>query len=186
MGGDQLARLGAGRHGREAVHPVGQHERARRHLEPVVIRLQPLGGRADHQPESTLPAVEDRALRLRIDVAGRDVGDGGVSAAEPAAGDFRHHGASARRGVPEAVLERRRRARRLRRGAERPPRQPAGAGLGRQPRPAAARRRSAAARSRRACRPSSGRPTTRTRTSCSSTSCTDARERPRGSRSSAA
>ena len=75
--------------GREAVHPVGQHERARRHLEPVVIRLQPLGGRANHQPEGTLPAVEDRAFGLRIDVARRDIRDGRLSAAEPAAGDFR-------------------------------------------------------------------------------------------------
>ena len=64
-----------------------------------------------------------------IGIARRDVRDGRVSAAEPAAGDFRHHGASAGRRVPEAVLERRRRARRVRRGAERPPRQPAGAGL---------------------------------------------------------
>ena len=117
------------------------------------------------------------------DVAGADVGDGGVPPAQPApAGDV-DHGLPRRPRVPEALFDRRGRDCRLRRGlaghqavADGP------APPARRATPASARARSAAGSTRRDCRRSPGRPRTTTTTSCSTTCSTGGRARPTGRR----
>ena len=46
-----------------ALHPVGQHRDARRHLERLVRAVHGSAGLADHQPEGALPAVARGAHR---------------------------------------------------------------------------------------------------------------------------
>ena len=69
-------------------------------------------GRADHQPEGALPAVESGSDRPH-GPSPCHVGDRRLPAAQPAAGDHVDHDPSSGRRVPEAVLDRRSRDRRL-------------------------------------------------------------------------
>ena len=70
-------------------------------------RLPARRGRADHQPESAVPAVEARAHRLERREPGHHVGDRRLPAAQSAAGDHVDHDSCSGRRVPEAVFVRR-------------------------------------------------------------------------------
>ena len=119
VGRDQLARCSASRHRRPPVHAHRQHRRAGRHVEPVVGRLPSAGGRADHQPEGALPAMEGRAHRGRQSQPRRHVGDRRVPAAQPASRDHVDHRSPAWRRLSAPVLDWRSRDRGLRRQHDR-------------------------------------------------------------------
>ena len=99
----------------QAVHPLGQHRSARRHMEPVVRTVFARRWRADYESQSPLPAVEGRSDGHRHGVTDRDVRHCSLSAAQPAAAGDLNHDPSSRRRVPEALLDRRSGDRRLRR-----------------------------------------------------------------------
>ena len=108
VGRDDLARHGAGRRRRSrssrARATPGRPDEAWSEWSGAVRKRRRL---ADHQPEGALPAVARRPDRNGDGRAGADVALVGLPAAQhPAAGGLDHR-APARRGVPEAVLERR-------------------------------------------------------------------------------
>ena len=172
VGHDPLAGDDAGRDVDRAAHPQRQHAHARRDVECVVGAAHRRAGLAHREPEGALPAVEGGADRRQRRQPGAHVGVGRLPAAQHAPDRRQRHRAPARRRVPAAVPHRRSRAGRHRRHA------------GSARRRARARRRSARpsadARSRRACRPSSGRRATPTATACSTRWPTGARAIGRG------
>ncbi len=160
LGHRGVARADAGRDSRRGAHAFGQHAHAGRCLERLVGALRQRRRVADHEPEGPLPAVARGPLRQGR-LAGPDVRQRGVSAAQRAARGELDHGSPGRRGLPEAVLDRRGRDCRLRRGHRRTPDGQHAGGT-----PSGSPPRLAAAPIKKGCRRSSGRPRTKTATSC--------------------
>ncbi len=127
-----------------AADAVRQHGEPGRDLERVVEGVCERGRRTDREPERALPAVARGAHGRRRAVAGADVGDRGLPAAQSPARGGDDHRASGRHGLSAAVLGQRDRDRRLRGEHLGRPRAVAGAGRSRRHSSAAAAARPAA------------------------------------------
>ena len=167
LGHDSLAGRDAGREPHRAGHAIREHRDSQRHLERLVGRPYRCVGHPDHQPQRALPAVAGHPLRRRR-IAGADLGDRRVPAAQPPARDHPAHRSPPRHRLP-AVLQHERpadcRARRaiVAPAGDRKHRRPRDlsqghsdvsvAGERRQPRSARLRRVLSAGRRRRVARP---------------------------------